>query len=111
MALHFSGFLNNLGRKEKGWEESVNKDNRCEDLLKWRNDRGEFYAKKTDVRHQKAELKEVKRTRCEERCEQEGSLKEIRERERERERAQGGRRSDGGMKSVLGEGVFMLECR
>lgn len=43
----------------------MNKDNGCEDLLKPRNDRGEFYTEKTDVRHQKAELKEVKRTRCE----------------------------------------------
>lgn len=41
----------------------MNKDNGCEDLLKLRKDRGEFYTKKKDVRHQNAELKEVKRTR------------------------------------------------
>lgn len=65
--LHLSGFMNNLNRNEKWWEASVNKDNRCEDLLKMRSDRGEIYTKKTEVRHQKTRVKGGKKDTARER--------------------------------------------
>lgn len=62
------------------------------------------------MRHRKAELKKVKRTRRERG--RDVNRKEVwKKLERARERTRRGRRSDGRMKSAPGEGVFMLECR
>lgn len=60
VVLHSSGPMNNLNKKEKWQEESVNKYNGCEAWLKMRNemrnDRGEFYSRQTEVRHQRTRV-------------------------------------------------------